>query len=87
MFTGLIAAACKNLETLLHDNGHVRKSVTNGMSNGHLMVKTHINGGTVKSSNGPVHGVYCNGNGHAHSNGNGHGHSNGHGNVNGVHLE
>ncbi|KAF3943248.1 hypothetical protein CMV_030169 [Castanea mollissima] len=81
LFLGLIAAACKNLEPFLHDNGHVRKSVTNGMSNGHSMVKTHINGGTIKSSNGPVHGVYSNG--HGHSNGNGHGHSNG----NGVHLE
>ncbi|XP_023894419.1 uncharacterized protein LOC112006369 [Quercus suber] len=93
LFLGLIAAACKNLENFLHDNGHVRKSVTNGMSNGHSMVKAHINGGTIKSSNGPVRGVYSNGNGHGHghghghSNGNGHGHSNGHGNGNGVHLE
>ncbi len=73
MFTGLIAAACGNLETALHDNGHVRKAVTSGKSNGHSMVKTHKNenGGPIKSSNGSVNGVYSNGNG----------------NGNGVHLE
>uniref|UniRef100_A0A2N9H9P2 CTP synthase n=1 Tax=Fagus sylvatica TaxID=28930 RepID=A0A2N9H9P2_FAGSY len=69
LFLGLIAAACGNLETALHDNGHVRKAVTSGKSNGHSMVKTHKNenGGSIKSSNGSVNGVYSYGNG----NGNG----------------
>ncbi|GMY33060.1 CTP synthase-like [Fagus crenata] len=69
LFLGLIAAACGNLETALHDNGHVRKAVTSGKSNGHSMLKTHKNeiGGPIKSSNGSVNGVYSNGNG----NGNG----------------
>lgn len=63
MFTGLIAAACGRLETVLHDNAHVSKPLTSAMSNGHSMVKIHQNGGAIKSSNGSVNGVYSNGNG------------------------
>jgi CTP synthase len=62
MFAGLIAAACGRLETVPHDNGHLRKPLTSAMSNGHSM-KIHQNGGAIKSSNGSVNGVYSNGNG------------------------
>lgn len=63
MFTGLIAAACGRLETVLLDNGHVKRSVSNGMSNGHTMVRMCKNGGTMKLANGSINGVYRNGNG------------------------
>ncbi|XP_024027089.1 CTP synthase isoform X1 [Morus notabilis] len=63
LFLGLIAAACGNLETVLQNNGHVGKP----LSNGHLTTKTYQNGNIFKSSNGLVDGVYSNGNG----NGNG----------------
>ncbi|KAG6672711.1 hypothetical protein I3842_16G073300 [Carya illinoinensis] len=63
LFLGLIAAACQQLETVLHDKGHLRKSVTNGMANGHSPVRAYKNDGTIKSSNGTVNGVYSNGNG------------------------
>lgn len=60
--TGLIAA-CRHSNTILQNNGHVVKPVTNGMSNGHVMVKTHQNGHAFKTSNGLLNGVYSNGNG------------------------
>lgn len=62
MFTGLIAAACGRLETVVHENAHRRKSLTSAMSNGHSMAKIHQNGSAIKS-NGSVNGVYSNGNG------------------------
>ncbi|GMN55607.1 hypothetical protein TIFTF001_024730 [Ficus carica] len=63
--TGLIAAACGNLATVLPSNGHVNKSHSNGISNGHLTPKTYQNGNVFKSSNGSVNGVYSNGNGNS----------------------
>lgn len=60
--TGLIAAACGNLATVLQSNGHVSKS----LSNGHLPAKVHQNGHVFKSSNGSngsINGLYINGNG------------------------
>ncbi|KAG2666999.1 hypothetical protein I3760_15G091600 [Carya illinoinensis] len=63
LFLGLIAAACGRLETVLLDNGHVKRSVSNGMSNGHTMVRMCKNGGTMKLANGSINGVYRNGNG------------------------
>ncbi|KAB1212906.1 CTP synthase 1 [Morella rubra] len=60
---GLIAASCGHLENLVRDNGHMRKSVSSGMSNGHSVVKPYVNGGATKPSNGSVNGVYSNGNG------------------------
>ncbi|KAM6599112.1 hypothetical protein CsatA_018721 [Cannabis sativa] len=63
-FLGLIAAACGNLTSVLQGNGHVSKSVSNGISNGHSPAKVHQNGHVYKSSNGSsVNGVYSNGNG------------------------
>lgn len=65
LFLGLIAAACGNLATVLPSNGHVNKSHSNGISNGHLTPKTYQNGNVFKSSNGSVNGVYSNGNGNS----------------------
>ncbi|EXB62694.1 CTP synthase 2 [Morus notabilis] len=62
LFLGLIAAACGNLATVLQNNGHVTKSLSNGISNGHLTTKTYQNGKILKTSNGSVNGVYSNGN-------------------------
>ncbi|XP_048326264.2 uncharacterized protein LOC107424242 isoform X1 [Ziziphus jujuba] len=62
LFLGLIAASCGHLETILQNNGHVSKNISNGISNGHSMVKIHRNGNTFKAFNGSVNGVYSNGN-------------------------
>ncbi|PON51230.1 CTP synthase [Parasponia andersonii] len=65
-FLGLIAAACGSLATVIQSNGHVGKTHSNGISNGHLPAKIHQNGNVFKSSNGSngsVNGVYSNGNG------------------------
>ncbi|PON38353.1 CTP synthase [Trema orientale] len=69
-FLGLIAAACGSLAMVIQSNGHVGKTHSNGISNGHSTAKIHQNGNVFRSSNGSngsVNGVYSNGNG----NGNG----------------
>ncbi|KAK6947233.1 Glutamine amidotransferase [Dillenia turbinata] len=61
LFLGLIAAASGGLEMALKKYG----GVSNGMPiiNGNWVVKSLQNGNGYKSSNGALHGVYCNGNG------------------------
>lgn len=61
IITGLIGAACGQLETVLK-YGHASSLLTNAMSNGKAVVKVQ-NGTAVKSSNGSLNGVYSNGNG------------------------
>ncbi|XP_044506476.1 CTP synthase-like isoform X1 [Mangifera indica] len=65
VFVGLIAAACGQLDAVLK-YGHASKAI-NGFRNGKPVGKIHQNGNGIKSSNGSVNGVYCNGNGVHHS--------------------
>ncbi|KAM0938477.1 putative CTP synthase (glutamine hydrolyzing) [Dioscorea sansibarensis] len=66
LFSGLIAASCGQLETLLHGQGHVNRGQTKGVSNGVLPQKVfYQNGNANKSLNLMLNGAafYANGNG------------------------
>ncbi|KAL3520424.1 hypothetical protein ACH5RR_018573 [Cinchona calisaya] len=59
VFLGLIAAACGQLDALLK-KGTAKSFV---LSNGSSAMKLHLNGTTNKLANGPLVGIYYNGNG------------------------
>ena len=63
--TGLIAAACGQLDSVLKEDRLSQKtgSRKGGMSNGTIMVKKHQNGSPSKPANGSFDDVYrsCNG--------------------------
>ncbi|OMO63632.1 CTP synthase [Corchorus olitorius] len=66
LFSGLIAASCGQLDSLLK-SGHVGKPMANGISNGKATFKAQQNGNHhFKASNGSLNGVHCNGNGVHH---------------------
>ncbi|XVE99025.1 hypothetical protein REPUB_Repub03eG0161300 [Reevesia pubescens] len=60
LFSGLIAASCGQLDSLLNKCGHVHKAMENGISNGKASFKARQNGNHLKSSNGSLNGVYSN---------------------------
>lgn len=65
-FTGLIAAACGQLNKALENYGHPGKLLlNNGMSNGQSRVSIHQNGNgnANKSPYKLFNGIYSNGNG------------------------
>ncbi|XWS10520.1 hypothetical protein CRYUN_Cryun38cG0001700 [Craigia yunnanensis] len=66
LFSGLIAASCGQLDSLLNKSGHVSKAMANGISNGKATSKARQNGNYFKSSKGSLNGVYSNGNGVHH---------------------
>ncbi|XVF37336.1 hypothetical protein REPUB_Repub19eG0137100 [Reevesia pubescens] len=49
-FSGLIAASCGQLDSLLNKCGHVHKAMENGISNGKASFKARQNGNYLKSS-------------------------------------
>lgn len=59
IWTGLIAAACGQLDSLLKNGG----TPTHGLSNGTSGEKLHRNGNGATLANGSLDGIYCNGNG------------------------
>ncbi|CAA3022627.1 CTP synthase 1-like [Olea europaea var. sylvestris] len=60
LFLGFIAAACGQLDTLLKKGA----TKTCRMSNGTSAIKTHLYENATKLANGPLDGIYCNGNGY-----------------------
>ncbi|XP_039116147.1 CTP synthase 1-like isoform X2 [Dioscorea cayenensis subsp. rotundata] len=65
LFSGLIAASCGQLETLVHGQGHVNRVQTKVVANGVLPQKVYPNGNANKSRKLMVNGAtfYANGNG------------------------
>ncbi|XVF77750.1 hypothetical protein PTKIN_Ptkin14bG0072000 [Pterospermum kingtungense] len=66
LFSGLIAASCGQLDSLLIVSGHGSKATANGISNGKATSKAWQNGNYSKPLNGSLNGVYSNGNGVHH---------------------
>uniref|UniRef100_A0A7N0UVG9 CTP synthase n=1 Tax=Kalanchoe fedtschenkoi TaxID=63787 RepID=A0A7N0UVG9_KALFE len=66
LFLGLIAASSGQLNTVLHNCGHLSSKTAakkQGASNGHPAAKLYQNGNKAKYSNGLANRVYSNGNG------------------------
>ncbi|XP_039055570.1 CTP synthase-like isoform X1 [Hibiscus syriacus] len=66
LFSGLIAASCGQLDSLLNKSSHISKTVGSGMSNGKATYKAHQNGNYSNGLNGSLNGVCMNGNGMHH---------------------
>ncbi|XVE53412.1 hypothetical protein DITRI_Ditri03aG0000900 [Diplodiscus trichospermus] len=62
LFSGLIAASCGQLDSLLNKSSHLSKAMANGIGNGEATFKARQNGNYFKTSNGSLNGGYSNGN-------------------------